>query len=162
MFLRPRLWGKPTFLNMLAAYYDVKTEDRFDKIFGSLDIARAPTTSRNSRLVLLFDFSTINPIGPPERVEGEIFETIIATLGVFLHRYRDIRLSLVSTCTTRSPKLHRCLCWLTKIAFWLGRRNLTHQKPPRKPNSQAPQSTPVANPRRSTGLLDCYRLSVMG
>src|SRR5947209_2290273 len=56
MFLRPRGWGKSTFLNMLAAYYDVKTKDSFEGIFGGLYIGRAPTKARNSHLILHFDF----------------------------------------------------------------------------------------------------------
>src|SRR5579859_1074263 len=62
MFLRPRGWGKSTFLNMLAAYYDVKTKDSFESIFGGLYIGRAPTKSRNSHLILHFDFSTITTL----------------------------------------------------------------------------------------------------
>src|SRR5271155_5771935 len=59
MFLRPRRWGKSTFLNMLAAYYDVKTKDSFEEIFGGLCIGKAPTKFRNSHIILLFNFSTI-------------------------------------------------------------------------------------------------------
>jgi hypothetical protein len=32
MFLRLRRWGKSTFLNMLAAYYDVETRDSFEEV----------------------------------------------------------------------------------------------------------------------------------
>src|SRR4051812_38290588 len=56
IFLRPRRWGKSTFL---AAYYDVKTKDSFKEIFSGLHIGKAPTKSRNSYLILLFDFSSI-------------------------------------------------------------------------------------------------------
>ena len=76
MFLRPRRWGKSTFLNMLAAYYDVKTEGSFKEVFGGLHIGKAPTKSRNSHLILLFDFSTI---AMPESYEGinqSVFDNI--------------------------------------------------------------------------------------
>jgi len=90
MFLRPRRWGKSTFLNMLAAYYDVKTKDSFKEIFGGLHIGKAPTKSRNSHLVLLFDFSTIRPTGSFEGNCQNIFKNISLPLRRFLFKYKDI------------------------------------------------------------------------
>jgi hypothetical protein len=90
MFLRPRRWGKSTFLNMLAAYYDVKTKDSFEEIFGGLSISKAPTKSRNSHLILLFDFSTITPIGSFEQISRSIFDNISGSLRDFLFKYQDI------------------------------------------------------------------------
>ena len=90
LFLHPRRWGKSTFLNMLAAYYDVKTKDSFEEVFGQLDIGKAPTESRNSHLILLFDFSTITPFGSREEVMQRIFLNISGTLRHFLLKYRDI------------------------------------------------------------------------
>jgi hypothetical protein len=75
---------------MLATYYDVKTKDRFDEIFGSFDIGKAPTASRNSHLILLFDFSTINPVEHREEVKLNIFHNISRSLGRFLRKYREI------------------------------------------------------------------------
>ena len=90
MFLRPRRWGKSTFLNMLAAYYDVKTKDLFKEIFGGLHIGKAPTKFRNSHLILLFDFSSITAIGSLERIERSIFDNISGSLRRFLLKYQDI------------------------------------------------------------------------
>ena len=90
MFLRPRRWGKSTFLNMLAAYYDLKTKDSFEEIFGELNIGKAPTESRNSHLVLLFDFSTITTVGSLEEIKQNIFNNISGSLRRFLFKYRDI------------------------------------------------------------------------
>jgi hypothetical protein len=90
MFLRPRRWGKSTFLNMLATYYDIKAKDVFDDIFGTLEIAKAPTESRNSHLILLFDFSTITPIGSHEEVKRSIFDNISGSLRRFLFKYQDL------------------------------------------------------------------------
>ena len=75
---------------MLAAYYDVKTKDSFEEVFGKLDIGKAPTESRNSHLVLLFDFSTITPSGSREDVERRIFLNISRTLHDFLLKYGDV------------------------------------------------------------------------
>jgi hypothetical protein len=90
MFLRPRRWGKSTFLNMLAAYYDVKTKDSFEEIFGELHIGKAPTESRNSHLILLFDFSTIATFGSYAEIQRSVFDNITTVLSDFLSDYRDI------------------------------------------------------------------------
>ena len=89
-FLRPRRWGKSTFLNMLAAYYDVKTKDSFQEIFGGLYIGSTPTKSRNSHLVLLFDFSTITPSGSFEQIRRSTFDNISWSLRRFLLKYQVI------------------------------------------------------------------------
>jgi hypothetical protein len=75
---------------MLAVYYDVKTKDSFEEVFGQLDIGKALTESRNSRLILLFNFSTIIPFGSREDVMRRIFLNISGTLRYFLLKYRDI------------------------------------------------------------------------
>jgi Predicted AAA-ATPase len=90
MFLRPRRWGKSTFLNMLAAYYDIKEKDSFQEIFGGLYIGSAPTKSRNSHLILHFDFSTITPIGPFEQISRSIFDNISWSLRKLLFKYQDV------------------------------------------------------------------------
>src|SRR2546423_1499472 len=90
MFLRPRRWGKSTFLNMLAAYYDVNTKDSFEKIFGGLSIGKAPTVSRNKHLILLFNFSTITPSGSLEEIKMNAFKNISRSLRNFLRKYKDI------------------------------------------------------------------------
>jgi hypothetical protein len=90
MFLRPRRWGKSAFLNMLATYYDVKAKHLFEGIFKDLFIGKNPTKSRNSHLVLLFDFSTINPRGSQTEIKESIFQLVSESLRVFLLKYNDI------------------------------------------------------------------------
>ena len=90
MFLRPRRWGKSTFLSILATYYDIKTKDSFDEIFGRLAVGQTPTKSRNSHLVLLFDFSTISIYGSREEVQQSVFDNISESLLQFLLKYQDI------------------------------------------------------------------------
>jgi hypothetical protein len=90
MFLRPRRWGKSTFLNMLAAYYDVATKDSFEQLFGQLFIGKAPTKSRNSHLVLLFDFSTIVSTGSFDDIRSSFFNNVAQSLCQFLFKYQDI------------------------------------------------------------------------
>ena len=58
-FIRPRRFGKSLTLNMLQHYYDVRTRDKFDALFGDLYIGKHPTHSRNTYLVLYLNFSGI-------------------------------------------------------------------------------------------------------
>lgn len=58
-FIRPRRFGKSLTLNLLQHYYDVRTRDKFDALFGDLYIGQHPTPDRNSYLVLYFNFSGI-------------------------------------------------------------------------------------------------------
>ena len=46
-FIRPRRFGKSLTLNMLQHYYDVRTRDKFDALFGDLYIGKHPTRDRN-------------------------------------------------------------------------------------------------------------------
>ena len=58
-FIRPRRFGKSLTLNVLQHYYDVRTRDKFDDLFGDLYIGKHPTANRNSYLVLYLNFSGI-------------------------------------------------------------------------------------------------------
>ena len=58
-FIRPRRFGKSLTLNMLRHYYDVRTRDKFEALFGDLYIGQHPTQDRNSYLVLYLNFSGI-------------------------------------------------------------------------------------------------------
>ena len=58
-FIRPRRFGKSLTLNMLQHYYDVRTKDKFDSLFGDLYIVKHPTKDRNSYLVIKLNFSGI-------------------------------------------------------------------------------------------------------
>ena len=59
-FIRPRRFGKSLTVNILQHYYDVRTQDQFDALFGDLYIGKHPTPERNSYLVLYLNFSGID------------------------------------------------------------------------------------------------------
>lgn len=59
-FIRPRRFGKSLTINMLLHYYDIRTKDRFEELFGDLYIGKHPTQNRNSYLVIYLNFSGIN------------------------------------------------------------------------------------------------------
>jgi hypothetical protein len=83
MFLRPRRWGKSTFLHMLANYYDKNHADQFTDTFGQLYIGKKPTPYRSSYLVLLFDFSLITTNSYEESV-NQLHEHVNEVLEDFL------------------------------------------------------------------------------
>ena len=58
-FIRPRRFGKSLTVSMLQHYYDIRTKDKFDALFGDLYIGKYPTRERNSYLVLYLNFSGI-------------------------------------------------------------------------------------------------------
>ena len=55
--IRPRRFGKSVFLSMLAAYYDLARQDKFDQLFDGLWIKNNPTEEKGSFQVLYLDFS---------------------------------------------------------------------------------------------------------
>ena len=59
LFLRPRRFGKSLLCSILQCYYDVDYADRFEELFGGLDIGRDPTDERGKYLVLDFNFSQV-------------------------------------------------------------------------------------------------------
>ena len=58
--IRPRRFGKSVFLSMLAAYYDIARQDKFDELFDGLWIQQYPTQEKGTYQVLNLDFSQVN------------------------------------------------------------------------------------------------------
>ena len=55
--IRPRRFGKSIFLSMLAAYYDIARQDKFDELFDGLWIQQHPTEEKGTYQVMYLDFS---------------------------------------------------------------------------------------------------------
>ena len=55
--IRPRRFGKSVFLSMLAAYYDIARQDKFDELFDGLWIQQHPTEEKGAYQVMYLDFS---------------------------------------------------------------------------------------------------------
>jgi len=60
IFLRPRRFGKSLFLSTMQYYYDEKSKDEFDGLFGDTYIGKNPTPLKSSLRILFFEFSGIN------------------------------------------------------------------------------------------------------
>ena len=88
MFLRPRRFGKSTFLDTLCKYYDIAERDLFQSLFGGLYIGKNPTKYRNAHLVLGLDLSTIDISGDIDSAKLNFHQTINANLKAFLSKYQ--------------------------------------------------------------------------
>ena len=68
-FIRPRRFGKSVFISMLRAYYDIRTKDKFQEVFGDLWIGQHPTPLQGKFQVLYLDFSQVG--GSIEQLEDK-------------------------------------------------------------------------------------------
>ena len=59
-FIRPRRFGKSLTMSMLRHYYDINTADKFERLYGDLDIGKNPTPNRNKYLVMNLNFAVVN------------------------------------------------------------------------------------------------------
>ena len=84
-FIRPRRFGKSLFISMMQAYYDKAMADRFDKLFGGLQVARKPTNNRNRYQVLYLDFSRVG--GSIAQLEEKFNVYCNHELDFFIDRY---------------------------------------------------------------------------
>ncbi len=85
MFLRPRRFGKSLLLAVLADYYDVKREDKFDELFSGLYIHENPTEKRNKYLILSLNFSKVDP----QDVETSFNDYLLEMFGNFVQKYQE-------------------------------------------------------------------------
>ena len=86
MFLRPRKFGKTLFTSVLENYYDVKKEDKFEKLFGETYIGKNPTKLKNSYYILRFNFSGINTKDEETTMQG-FREKAIEAVQKFINKY---------------------------------------------------------------------------
>ena len=85
-FVRPRRFGKSLFISMLESYYDVAAKDRFQALFGDLDIGREPTENASRYQVLTMDFSQVNR-GDGDTLVARFENYIGKCLDEFMERY---------------------------------------------------------------------------
>jgi len=86
-FIRPRRFGKSTFISMLHAYYDSKNKDKFQSLFGNLWIGKHPTPDQGKYQVLHLDFSKI---GGNIKTLAESFNNYCSIrLNSFIEKYKD-------------------------------------------------------------------------
>ena len=86
-FIRPRRFGKSVFISMLRAYYDIRTKDKFQEVFGDLWIGQHPTPLQGKFLVLYLDFSLVG--GSIEQLEDNFNRYCKVRLDSFVDIYRQ-------------------------------------------------------------------------
>ncbi len=86
-FIRPRRFGKSVFISMLRAYYDIRTKDKFQEVFGDLWIGQHPTPLQGKFLVLYLDFSLVG--GSIEQLEYNFNRYCKVRLDSFVDVYRQ-------------------------------------------------------------------------
>ena len=62
VLLRPRRFGKSTFVQMLKCFYDLSYKDRYDEIFSTKKIYAENLASHNTYHVIYFNFSGISEL----------------------------------------------------------------------------------------------------
>lgn len=62
VLLRPRRFGKSTFVQMLKCFYDISYENRYEELFSSTHIYQEGLASHNSYHVIDFDFSSVSTL----------------------------------------------------------------------------------------------------
>ncbi len=78
LFLRPRRFGKSLWLSVLANYYDVRTAEEHEVLFGGLEVGSesgdggGPTPLAHRYFVMRWDFSKIDPAPPPWGVNAQV------------------------------------------------------------------------------------------
>ncbi|MCP4657977.1 MAG: AAA family ATPase [bacterium] len=100
LFLRPRRFGKSLWLSVLANYYDLRTAEEHEVLFGGLAMGHRPTPLAHRYFVMRWDFSKIDPNPPPwgvnaavdshhERIGNELRGYLNMTIRVFQRDYRE-------------------------------------------------------------------------
>ena len=86
MFLRPRKFGKTLFTSTLEYYYDIKTSDKFEELFGETYIGKNPTSNKNRYHILKFNFAGINT-RTEETTINEFKNKVTRSINSFVTKY---------------------------------------------------------------------------
>ncbi|MEM8523594.1 MAG: AAA family ATPase [Bacteroidota bacterium] len=85
-FLRPRRFGKSLFLSVLQYYYDIRHQNKFNRLFGAYYIGQHPTPLANQFLILKFDFSQIETHSFERTYQGflnNVKESVLTFTGFY-------------------------------------------------------------------------------
>lgn len=88
VLLRPRRFGKTTFVQMLKCFYDFSYSDRYDEIFSDTSIYNENLESHNNYHVLNFNFSGISGLKEDDLLRDFIV-AIDCGISDFIARYPD-------------------------------------------------------------------------
>jgi len=89
VLLRPRRFGKSTFVQMLKCYYDISYGNRYEELFSGTAVYDKHLESHNTYHVLDFDFSGISGNDVQTLISGFIM-AIKTGISDFKYRYGDL------------------------------------------------------------------------
>ncbi len=88
ILLRPRRFGKSTFIQMLKCFYDLSYKDRYEELFSGTDIYRENLPSHNTYHVINFDFSKVSTQSVSAMLNS-FFSAVANGIKNFKRRYPD-------------------------------------------------------------------------
>ncbi len=88
VLLRPRRFGKSTFVQMLKCYYDISYQDRYEELFSGTKIYDENLPTHNSYHVINFDFSAVST-GNLNKLLTSFFVVVSRGIKDFILRYPD-------------------------------------------------------------------------
>ena len=114
--IRPRRFGKSVFLSMLAAYYDLARQDKFDQLFDGLWIKDNPTEEKGQYQVIYLDFSQVSSgQGSLEERFHEYCSDLFIRFAKDYAQYYDGE-AFVETIRSMAPNSSRQLRYICKEA----------------------------------------------
>ena len=88
VLLRPRRFGKSTFVQMLKCYYDISYQDRYEELFSGTKIYDENLPTHNSYHVINFDFSSV-PVTNQKILVNNFSIAVLDGIQDFKQRYKD-------------------------------------------------------------------------
>ena len=116
ILLRPRRFGKTTFVQMLDYFYDISKKDQYDEVFRGTKIIEKNLPSHNTYHVLNLEFSEIYGNTSAQLVEG-FTSNIIDSITDFLDRYPEVNFEVDEYKNKTPSALINAFFTSCKIAF---------------------------------------------
>jgi len=88
VLLRPRRFGKSTFVQMLKCFYDISYQNRYEELFSGTKIYDLNLPTHNSYHVINFDFSAVST-GNLNKLLTSFFVAVTDGIDDFCLRYPD-------------------------------------------------------------------------
>ena len=104
VLLRPRRFGKSTFIRMLKCFYDISFKDKYDEIFSGKDIYKENLPSHNTYHVINFDFSKVSAQSSAAMLNS-FFSAVANGIDNFKRRYPDFAFDYQNLDTSDSVTL---------------------------------------------------------
>ena len=116
ILLRPRRFGKTTFVQMLDYFYDISKKDQYDEVFRGTKIHEMNLPSHNTYHVLNLEFSEIYGNTSAQLVEG-FTSNIIDSITDFIDRYPEVNFEVDEYKNKTPSTLINAFFTSCKIAF---------------------------------------------